>query len=52
LIVKVPNPPASTQSISPPATVFDSAVEKVAQGALRVHALASLPVPETHVRVA
>jgi hypothetical protein len=38
--------------ISPPAAVLVSAVEKVAQGALRLHEFTSLPTPDTQVRVA
>ena len=38
-------------SISPPAAVFEWAPEKVLHGAVRLHGLASFPVPDTHVRV-
>src|SRR6185503_8383267 len=51
-IVTVPNPPESRQSISPPAAVLLSAPTKVAHGAVRLHGLASLPTPDTKVRVA
>src|SRR4051812_35265971 len=50
-MVTVPKPPASRQSISPVAAVLPIALAKVWHGALRVQALASLPVAETQVRV-
>jgi len=37
--------------ISPPAAVFEIAPAKVLHGAVRLHGLASLPTPETQVRV-
>ena len=51
VMVTVPNPPESRQSISPPAAVFEMAAAKVWQGAVRLHGLPSLPVPDTQVRV-
>src|ERR1700709_2166466 len=52
VIVSVPKPPGSRQSISPPAAVLEIAPAKVLQGAVRLHGLTSSPTPETHVRVA
>ena len=52
VIVTVPYPPGSRQLISPLMKVLDSAPEKVRHGAVRLHGLASLPTPETKVRVA
>src|ERR1041384_7476565 len=52
VIVTVPKPPGSMQSISPPSAVFEIAPAKVLQGAVRLQGLASSPTPETHVRVA
>src|SRR5581483_5347192 len=52
VIVTVPKPPGSIQSISPPAAVLEIAPWKVLQGAVRLHGLASSPTPETQVRVA
>ena len=52
VIVTAPNPPGSWASISPPAAVLEIAPAKVLQGAVRLHGLASSPVPETQVRVA
>src|SRR4051812_43184122 len=51
-MVSVPNPPGSRQSISPFVAVFEIAPAKVLQGAVRLHGLASLPTPDTQVRVA
>ena len=51
-IVTAPKPPGSRASISPPAAVFEMAPAKVLQGAVRLHGLASLPTPDTQVRVA
>src|SRR5882672_1236776 len=51
-MVNAPKPPGSKASISPPAKVLEIAPAKVLQGAVRLHGLASLPRPETHVRVA
>ena len=50
VIVTVPNPPGSRQSISPPAVVLEMAPAKVLQGAVRLHGLTSSPTPETQVR--
>src|SRR5882672_2231987 len=52
VIVKAPNPPGSSASISPPAAVFEIAPANVLQGAVRLHGLASSPTPDTQVRVA
>src|SRR3954466_8819920 len=52
VMVTVPNPPGSRQSISPPAAVFEMAPAKVLQGAVRLHGLTSSPTPDTQVRVA
>src|SRR5947209_19957909 len=52
VIVTAPKPPVSITLISPAAAVFEIAPAKVLQGAVRLHGLASSPVPETHVRVA
>src|SRR6202162_5381346 len=52
VIVTVPKPPGSRASISPPAAVFEMAPGQVLHGAVRLHGLASLPTPETQVRVA
>src|SRR6266849_4195828 len=52
LMVTVPNPPGLRQSISPLAAVLKIAPAKVLHGELRLQGLASLPVPETQVRVA
>src|SRR3954471_2712507 len=51
VMVTVPKPPGSRQSISPLAEVFEMAPAKVLQGAVRLHGLRSSPTPETHVRV-
>src|SRR4051794_2352625 len=51
LMVTAPNPPGFNASISPPAAVFKRAPAKVKQGAVSVHGLVSLPVPDTNVRV-
>src|SRR5438270_361360 len=52
VMVTVPKPPGSMQSISPPSAVFEMAPAKVLQGAVRLHGLASSPTPDTHVLVA
>src|ERR1700712_1682899 len=52
VMVKVPKPPGSRQSISPLMNVFEIAPAKVLHGAVRLHGSASLPTPETKVRVA
>src|SRR5258708_39634783 len=52
VMVTVPKPPGSRQSISPSTAVFEMAPAKVLQGAVRLHGLASSPTPETQVRVA
>src|SRR5215213_1821762 len=51
VMVTVPKPPGSRQSISPLAEVFEMAPAKVLQGAVRLQGLRSSPTPETHVRV-
>src|SRR4051812_13659076 len=51
VMVTVPKPPGSRQSISPLAEVFEMAPAKVLQGAVRLHGLRSSPTPDTHVRV-
>src|SRR5580698_7970742 len=52
VMVTAPKPPESSASISPPAAVFEMAPAKVMHGDVRLHGLASLPTPDTHVRVA
>src|ERR671927_461264 len=52
VMVTVPNPPGSRQSISPLSAVFEIAPAKVLQGAVRLQGFTSSPTPETHVRVA
>src|SRR5262245_62015208 len=52
VIVTAPKPPGSRQSISPGFAVFEIAPANVLHGAVRLPGLASLPTPETHVRVA
>src|ERR1700722_15873947 len=47
-----PYPAGSSASISPPAIVLGIAPAKVLHGDVRLHGLASSPVPETQVRVA
>src|SRR5215212_8131792 len=51
VMVTVPKPPGSRQSISPFAEVFEMAPAKVLQGAVRLHGFRSSPTPETQVRV-
>src|SRR5438874_479047 len=52
VIVTAPKPPGSRQLISPLAAVFEIAPANVLHGAVRLHGSASLPTPETQVRVA
>src|SRR5687767_3152994 len=52
LMVTVPKPPGSSALISPLVAVLTKAPAKVWQGAVRLHGLASAPVPDTQVRVA
>ena len=52
VMVTVPKPPGSMQSISPPSAVFEMAPAKVLQGAVRLQGFASSPTPDTHVLVA
>ena len=52
VIVTPPKPPGSSTLISPPGAVLEIAPAKVLHGAVRLHGLASLPTPDTHVRVA
>src|SRR5204863_186402 len=52
VIVTVPKPPGSRQSISPLSAVFEMAPAKVLQGAVRLHGFTSSPTPETHVTLA
>ena len=51
-IVTAPKPPGSRTLISPPEAVLEIAPAKVLHGAVRLHGFASLPTPETQVRVA
>src|SRR5690349_16061641 len=50
VMVTVPKPPGSRQSISPLAAVLEIAPAKVLHGAVRLHGLTSSPTPDTHVR--
>src|SRR6201995_4139073 len=50
VIVTVPKPPGSRQSISPPAAVLEIAPANVLHGAVRLHGFASSPTPEIQVR--
>src|SRR3569833_37921 len=50
LIVTSPYPAGSISLISPPAAVLLIAPARVLHVAVRLHGLASSPVPETHVR--
>src|SRR6202012_5243099 len=52
VMVTVPKPPGSRQSISPPPAVFEIAPANVLHGAVRLHGLTSSPTPEIQVRVA
>src|SRR5256714_4579596 len=52
VMVTVPKPPGSRQSISPPSAVFEIAPAKVLQGAVRLQGFTSSPTPDTHVLVA
>src|SRR6184192_1800333 len=52
VIVTDPKPPGSRTSISPPSAVLEIAPANVLHGAVRLHGFASLPTPETQVRVA
>src|SRR5215468_12239153 len=52
VMVTAPKPPGSRALISPPAAVFEIAPAKVLQGAVRLQGSASLPRPDTQVRVA
>src|SRR5262249_38875063 len=52
VMVTAPKPPGSKALISPPAAVFEIAPAKVLHGAVRLQGSASLPTPETQVRVA
>src|SRR5256885_14379625 len=52
VMVTVPKPPGSRTLISPPSAVLEMAPAKVLHGAVRLQGLASLPTPETQVRVA
>src|SRR5258707_107259 len=49
VIVTVPKPPGSRQSISPLSAVFEMAPAKVLQGAVRLQGLRSSPTPDTQV---
>src|SRR2546430_17576705 len=51
-IVTAPKPPGSRTEISPPVAVLEIAPANVLHGAVRLHGLASLPTPDTQVRVA
>src|SRR5690606_26855030 len=52
VIVRGPKDPLSNTLIWPPVAVLSNASANVRQGAVREQGLASLPVPETQVRVA
>src|SRR5579859_502511 len=52
VMVTAPKPPGSSTLISPAGAVLEIAPAKVLHGAVRLHGLASSPVPETQVRVA
>src|SRR5262249_49839671 len=52
VMVTVPKPPGSRQLISPLMNVLLMAPAKVLQGAVRLQGSASLPTPDTKVRVA
>src|SRR5712691_3090679 len=52
VIVTVPKPPGSRQSISPPAAVLEIAPANVLHGAVRLQGFTSSPTPDTQVRVA
>src|SRR6478752_1186533 len=52
VMVTPPKPPGSRQLISPPVAVLEMAPAKVLHGAVRLQGLASLPTPDTQVRVA
>src|SRR6185436_6699774 len=52
LTVTPPKPPGSRTEISPPVAVLEIAPANVLHGAVRLHGSASLPTPDTHVRVA
>src|SRR5688572_14674411 len=52
VIVTAPKPPGSRASISPPVAVLLIAPANVLHGAVRLQGLASLPTPDTQVRVA
>ena len=52
VIVTVPKPPSVTTLISPFTNVLVMAPAKVLHGAAKLHGSASLPFPDTQVRVA
>src|SRR2546430_1315370 len=52
VMVIVPKPPSSRQSISPLIKVFEMAPANVLHGAVRLQGLTSSPTPDTQVRVA
>src|SRR5262245_56387455 len=52
VIVTAPKPPGSSTLISPPVAVLEIAPANVLHGAVRLHGSASLPTPDTQVRVA
>ena len=52
VMVTVPKPPGSSASIYPKADVLEMAPAQVWHGAVRLQGLASLPTPDTQVRVA
>src|ERR1700730_14474161 len=52
VIVTAPKPPGSRTLISPPDAVLEIAAATVLHGAVRLHGSASLPTPDTQVRVA
>src|SRR4029077_10094543 len=50
-IIIAPNSPGSRQLTSPPAADLAIAPAKVWHGSVRLQGFASLPAPETHIRV-
>src|SRR5213596_3612789 len=52
VMVTAPNPPGSRQLMMPGLAVLEIAPANVLHGAVRLHGSASLPTPDTHVRVA
>jgi hypothetical protein len=52
VMVTAPKPPGSSTSMNPPTAVWEIAPANVLHGAVRLHGFASLPTPDTQVRVA